>query len=288
MNAPANEPRPVANYHCEIGENPLWNPDDACLYWVDIATGRLFRARHADGAHECFWQGDAIGGFTLQADGSLLLFEADRIARLDLRTGQRRVLIEGIDPDMARFNDVIADPEGRVFAGTFGNTQESGGVYRIDPDGSYRCLWKGTQIANGMGFTRDLKRFFWTCSTTARIFEFDYDRVTGELSNRRLLYQAQPSEGSPDGLTVDSEDTIWTARWGGHQVLRLDLQGRVVSRLELPVPKVSSVTFGGPQLDTLYITTAGGDSSSTAADGTLYRWHAPVRGQADFRSRVLL
>lgn len=278
----------VANYHCVTGENPLWNSRENRIYWEDIDTGRLFRADHATLEHECFYQGDVIGGFTFQEDGTLLLFETDRIASLDPETGRRIVLTEGIDSDMARFNDVIADPHGRVFAGTIGRTEESGGLYRVDLDGSIRLLWKGTGIANGMGFTRDLRRFYWTSSTSRTIFVCDYERATGELLNRRVFHTAPDGEGTPDGLAVDMEDMLWSARWDGHSVVRISPTAEPVSRVELPVPRVSSVAFGGPQLDTLYITTAAGQHGTETEEGTLYRMAAPTRGQREYRSRIKL
>jgi D-xylonolactonase len=280
----------VANYHCVVGENPLWNPDDGCIYWVDIETGRLFRAEHASARHECFYQGPVIGGFTRQVDGTLLLFEADRIASLDAR-GARRVLVEGIDRDMRRFNDVIADPEGRVFAGSIGSTTSNGGLYRVDRDGRVSCLLKETGIANGMAFTRDATGFYWTCSTTRRIFRFDYRREDGALSNRRLFHTASgPYEPyDPDGLTLDDEDRVYSARWGASCVLRLDEQGAVSERIPLPVERVSSVAFGGPDLDVLYVTTAAGAPDTTDDDGTLYRITGMgTRGRPEYRSRVLL
>lgn len=277
----------VANYHCTVGENPRWHEEEGRLYWEDIETGRLFRVEHASGAHECFYRGPVVGGFTFQADGSLLLFEADRIVSLD-RVLSRRVLVEGIDPDMARFNDCIADPEGRVFVGTIGRTSTSGGLYRVDLDGRVTCLFKGTGCANGMGFTRDLSGFFWTCSTTRTIDRFDYDRATGVLSNRRRFYDAPESEGTPDGLTLDQADHVWTTRWGGSAVLCLDPAGKVASRLELPVTRVSACAFGGPSLDVLYVTTAGGQESDDTADGTLYRVPVAARGRTEFRSAVRL
>lgn len=279
---------PVANYHCQTGENPLWHVSENRIYWEDIDSGRLFRATHGTLDHECFYQGSIVGGFTFQADGSLLLFEQDRIARLDPETGARRVLVEGIDSDMARFNDVIADPEGRVFAGTCGKQQDNGGLYRVDLDGSVHCLWKGTQIANGMGFTADHRRFYWTCSTSARIFVADYEQATGSLSNRRLFYAASESEGTPDGMCVDATDRVWTARWGGGAVLCVNDVGELLLRVELPVSKVSSVTFGGPELDMLYVTTAGGMPGATDTQGTLYRVQTEARGKAPFLSRIRL
>jgi len=203
------EVQPVANYHCITGENPLWNQRDQRIYWEDIDSGRLFRADHRTLEHECFYRGETVGGFTFQDDGSLLLFEADRIAVLD-SNGKRRVIAQGIDSDMRRFNDVIADPEGRVFAGTIGSTSENGGLYRVDLDGHVSALFKGTGCANGMGFTPDLSQFYWTCSTTRTIFVFDYVRETGALENRRVFYRAPAAEGSPGfvshRLIVDVDD----------------------------------------------------------------------------------
>jgi D-xylonolactonase len=277
----------VANYHCVVGENPLWNPDDERLYWVDIDTGRLFRADHRTLEHECFYQGPVIGGFTLQADGALLLFEADRVATL-APSGERRVLLEDVDPDMARFNDVIADPEGRVFAGTIGKTTSSGGLYRVDLDGTVTCLLKETGIANGMAFTADARHFYWTDSTARRIYRFPYDRETGLLGERQLFHQATAPNDSPDGLTVDEHDRVFSARWGGFCVLRLGIDGEVAERIALPVERVSSVAFGGPELDTLYVTTAVGAPGGTGDDGTLYRLRIGARGRAEFRSRIRL
>lgn len=281
----------VANYHCRVGENPLWDEREGRLYWADIESARLFRVDHASGAHECFYRderpGAMIGGFTFQADGSLLLFEVDCIAQLS-KSGTRRVLVRDIDLEMQRFNDVIADPEGRVFAGTIGKTAHSGGLFRIDLDGSITPLWRGTGCANGMGFTPDLRHFYWTCSTTHCIFVADYDRESGALHNRRDFYRAPTAEGVPDGMTVDSAGSLWTARWGGSALLRLTPEAELVERVPFPVSAVSSAAFGGPNLDVLYVTTAGGNVDDDAADGTLYRMPVAVPGTAEFRSRILL
>ncbi|MEO7032262.1 MAG: SMP-30/gluconolactonase/LRE family protein [Polyangiaceae bacterium] len=281
----------VANYHCKVGENPLWDEREGRLYWVDIESARLFRVDHESGAHECFYRdardGAMIGGFSFQEDGSLLLFEVDRIAVLS-KTGARRVLVEGIDEGMVRFNDVIADPEGRVFAGTIGKTEHSGGLFRVDLDGTVTPLWRGTGCANGMGFTPDLQRFYWTCSTTRLIYVADYDRATGALSNRREFYRAPEAEGIPDGMTVDLAGAVWTARWGGSALLRLSPDARLVERAPFPVSAVSSAAFGGPNLDVLYVTTAGGRVDDDAIDGTLYRMPVSVPGTAEFRSRIRL
>ncbi|HEY3252617.1 MAG TPA: SMP-30/gluconolactonase/LRE family protein [Polyangiaceae bacterium] len=279
---------PVANYQCHTGENPLWDEREGRLYWLDIEDGRLFRVDHESGEHECFHRNSQkIGGFTFQEDGSLLLFEIDRIALLG-KNGHRRVIAEQIDSDMVRFNDAIADPEGRVFAGSIGKTDESGGLYRIGLDGSVETVWKGTGCANGMGFTPDLRQFYWTCSTTYLIYIADYQRETGALSNRRVFHRAVREQGIPDGLTVDRQGQVWSARWDGSAVLRLNPEGELLERVQLPVSRVSSAAFGGPNLDTLYVTTAGGTWGESPADGSLYRFKVPVPGTVEFRSRVQL
>lgn len=286
---PVGEPLPeaLANYHCVCGENPLWDDVRQRVYWTDIPRGRIFFYDPNKDNHEILHTGPVVGGFTLQADGSLLLFQENRFARL-LPNGHEEVLARDIDPGMERFNDVIADPEGRVYAGTIGKTRESGGLYRVERDGSVKRLFTGTGCANGMAFSPDQKRFWWTCSTTRKIFEFDYDRASGELSGRREFHAAEPGTGTPDGLTVDTEGFIWSARWGGFAVLRHDPSGKVVRTVRFPVERVSSVIFGGTHLDELYVTTAGGDEEKGTADGTLYRVKGLARGLPEFRSRVLL
>lgn len=279
----------LANYHCVTGENPLWHAEERRIYWEDIETGRLFRADPETSEHECFFRGDLIGGFTFQADGSLLLFEEDRIARLE-QSGERRVLIRGIDPAMVRFNDVIADPEGRVYAGTIGSTDENGALFCVERDGSVRLMWRGTGCANGMGFTPDGAGFYWTCSTTRRIYRADYDRESGALSERRELHVARDDEGTPDGLSVDTRGHLWSARWGGQAVYHLDPDGRTIEPIALPVAKVSSITFGGPNLDEAYVTTAGGTGGTEGGpEGTLFRLRGlGAVGQPEHRSKILL
>jgi D-xylonolactonase len=279
----------VANYHCVIGENPLWHPSEHRLYWEDIETGRLFRLDPATGQHECFYQGEKIGGFTFQSDGSLLLFEADRIATLS-PGGQRRVLRQGIDPEMSRFNDVIADPEGRVYAGTIGASLRSGGLFCIERDGTARLLWRDTGCPNGMGFTPDGRGFYWTCSTTRRIFLCDYDRASGELTKRCVWYEAPQSEGIPDGMCVDELGRVWTTRWDGSAVFCLSPGAEILRRVELPVAKVSSIAFGGPELNVAYVTTAGGSGTDQGGpEGTVYRISGlEARGQPEHLSRIFL
>lgn len=282
-----HDPILLVNEHCHTGENPYWSPNERAVYWTDIPAGRLFRLDLATGAHAEIYRGEPVGGFTMQADGSLLLFRVNDIAVLP-RGGTERVLLPFESPDANRFNDVIADPEGRVFAGTMCKTPGTGGLYRLDLDGTITKLFLGTNTANGMGFSPDLRTFYWTDTTARSIFRFDYERATGVISNRSLFYEAPADEGKPDGLTIDEAGNVWTARWDGGAILQIDPSGKVLQKITLPVAKVSSCTFGGDDLSTLFVTTAGGQPSSQTLDGALFRIEVGTRGRQEFLSKILL
>ena len=145
------QPELIADYECTVGEGPLWHPDENCVYWVDIANGRLFRYEAGTGMHEQVYEGDAIGGFTIQDDGALLLFMARGAVKI-WRGGELSTVLDEIpDERETRFNDVFADPEGRVFCGTMPAPHRGGRLYRLDPDrkltvrsgGNRRLQWHG-------------------------------------------------------------------------------------------------------------------------------------------------
>lgn len=274
----------LANEHCHTGENPLWDAERQCVYWTDIPHGKLFRWDWATQTHEQIYSGLPVGGFTLQAEGSLLLFRVNDIAVLPWR-GEARSVIAVADESMDRFNDVTADPEGRVFAGTMGRTAGSGGLYRLDLDGTLTKLFAGTQIANGGGFSPDLSTFYWTDSTAEQLWRFNYERATGALTQRRMIYQAE-NEGTPDGLAIDAEGNLWSARWDGQAVIKHAPDGTVLGKIVLPVKTVASMCFGGPGLDTMLVTTANGSPGSTTEDGALFKIEGNFHGRADFHSRI--
>lgn len=277
----------LINPHCELGENPLWNPADGSLCWTDITGGTLHRIQLAGGKHEIIYRGLPVGGFTLQSDGTLLLFRVNDIALLH-PDGRVEVICGFADEGAARFNDVIADPQGRVFAGTIGCTDTSGGLYRVEHDGSMTLLFRGTGVSNGMGFSPNLRTFYWTCSTRRRICAFDYDRASGALTGERVFYQAGDDEGIPDGLTVDRDGNIWSARWDGFAVVQHAPDGRLLQKFRFPVAKVSSLCFGGPSLEDCFVTTAGGLPGSDTADGSVYHWLTGVKGVPEFRSGIVI
>jgi D-xylonolactonase len=258
------------------------------VYWTDIPAGKMFWYDPATKVHKQFYEGRPVGGFTIQADGSLLLF-VDKGAVAIWRRGKLEYVVEEITEECdSRFNDVIADPAGRVFCGTMATKSHDGKLYRLDTNGKITPVVEGVGVSNGMGFTPNGKRMYYTDSRTRRIDIFDYDQKTGSISNRRLFVQVPEGEGIPDGMTVDAKGYVWSARWDGYALYRYAPDGTMAQRVEFPTKKVSCVIFGGDDFTDMYVTTAGGhDKKENGADaGALFRLNLGVKGVPEFFSRV--
>jgi sugar lactone lactonase YvrE len=283
------QPELIADYQCHIGENPLWHPLERCLYWTDITRGKLYCYDPATGKHEQCYGGPPVGGFTVQANGTLLLFMA-RGAIAQWRDGHLTYIVEEItDERESRFNDVSADPVGRVFCGTMPTPTRPGRLYRLDPDGVLHLILEGIGCSNGMGFTLDRQYMYYTDSDARSIYLFDYDEKTGALTNQRLWLRTPEGAGLPDGMTVDAEGHVWSARWDDSALYRYTPDGFEERRIEFPARKVSSVAFGGDDLSDLYVTTAlmdGTKAEEGAGAGALFRVRVGIRGSPEFFSRV--
>lgn len=287
----ATGPELIADYGCETGEGPLWHAAEGRLYWIDIPRARLFRYEPATGRHEEVYRGEpgqAIGGYTIQADGALLLF-GERGSVRRWREGEVTTVVEEIAEERgSRFNDVIADPAGRVLCGTMPDGARPGRLWRLDLDGSLDVVLEDAGLSNGMGFTPDLSGLYHTDSDKGTIRRYGYDPGSGGLSGGNLIVSVPASEGLPDGMTVDEAGDLWSARWDGGALVRYRADGRERGRFAFPARKVSSVAFGGPEYDEAYLTTAGGGekASEGAGAGALFRLRPGVRGRPPFLSRV--
>lgn len=282
-------PELIADYQCVCGEGPMWHPLEKRVYWVDIPPGKLFRYDPATCEHEQCYQDVAIGGFTVQADGALLLFMDKGMVKV-WREGSVETILDGLPGEEdSRFNDVIADPEGRVFCGTMASPNHLGRLYRMDVDGSITQILDGIGCSNGMGFTPDRKQMYYTDSPLREISVFDYDQASGEITNRRVFAKTE-GDGGPDGMTVDAEGCVWSARWDGGCLVRYSPDGQEMQRVSFPAKKVSSVIFGGEDYKDIYVTTAGGDNKPAEGEGAgaLFRVNLGIKGVPEFLSKVRL
>ena len=287
------KPEIITDYRCQIGEGPLWHPMEKRIYWVDIPQGKVLRFNPETGKHEICYEGEHVHGLTVQEDGSLLFF-IQRGAVAQWNKGRIKFIIDQI-PDKRGFgfNDVIADPLGRVFWGSIPSDLFSEervcGLYCIDTDGSTKLVADDIGVSNGLGFSPDGQYLYFTDTMMGRIYVYNYDQKSGNLTNRRLLAEFKKEDGDPDGMTVDAEGHIWTALWGSSAVVRLTPQGAEERRIALPARKVSSVSFGGEDYKDMYVTSAiagpGGEDDSEAA-GALFRVETSIQGVPEFFSRI--
>ncbi|MGV3615352.1 MAG: SMP-30/gluconolactonase/LRE family protein [Fimbriimonas sp.] len=276
----------VANVPCHLGEGPLWHPDEGRLYWTDIDGKRIYRLDPDTGKVDVAAEpGMRVGGMTLQTDGSIALFGDDGKITL-LLDGQLHPILPGLPEERGtRFNDVFADPIGRVFAGTMPKEDRKGRLYRIDPDLSETLVLEDIGCSNGMGLSPE-GNLYYTDTSAGRIYRFDYDPTTGELTNQTTFIQFQGDHGAPDGMTVDAEGNLWVAFWGGSCVRAYGPDGVEKARLDLPVECVTAPVILPD--GRMYVTTAGGARRKSEDDlaGSVFLVRLDVAGVPEHRSRL--
>lgn len=239
-----------------LGEGPLWSVDEGVLYWVDIEGNRLYRFLPADGTLESFDTGLPVGALGLRASGGLVVATKNGFAFWDAHTLSLTFIADPeADKPEARFNDGAVDRRGRFWAGTLAPGATSS-LYRLDPDLTVHTMETGITASNGIGWSPDNRTMYFTDTRRKTIYAYDFDVATGHISNRRSFVFTPDEEGVPDGLAVDSEGFIWSARWGGWKVSCYDPSGKLEREVRLPVQYPTSCAFGGDRLDELYVTSA--------------------------------
>lgn len=286
----------VADYQNEVGEGPMWHPRERLLYWVDAVKGLIYRYDPETGDHGLFYDhGGPTAGYTFQEDGGLLLFLSKGGIAM-LRDGKLTYLVKELPGEECnRFNDVIADPAGRVFAGTMALDSDRavagevlGSLYLVETDGSITKMLDGIGISNGLGFSPDQRLMYYTDSTARNIYVFDYQAESGEISNQRVLVETTDGDGMPDGMTVDADGYIWSARASGSALYRYTSNGIEERSIDFPAKLVSSVMFGGADLTDIYVTSIGGDDRVQygPGSGALFRLNLGIKGLPEYYSRI--
>ncbi len=241
-----------------LGEGPLWDVDEQRLYWIDSFDGRVFRCA-PDGSEVRSWDVPMkIGSMALRKSGGAVVSLARGFHFLDFKTGDCELIVDP-EPgkDANRLNDGKVDKRGRFIAGTMDTMEDgpNGALYRLDPDLSLHTLDTGIIVSNGPCWSPDGDTFYFTDTWTGEIWAYDYDQDTGDVSNRRTFTKVDGSKGgAADGSTVDAEGCVWNALVYDGRLVRYSPDGKVDREIEMPVKKVTSVMFGGPDLDILYVT----------------------------------
>ena len=263
----ADEVRVAVAAAALLGESPVWHPREQVLYYADIPGRKLqrFDPKSGDLRH---WEFECeVASLAPRMDGTLLLAMRDGLWHFDLASGERvRVAEPDYDPGTERFNDGKADPQGRFWVGT---------IYepRDPPLASLSCFAngkltkkiEGITVGNGLAWSPNGRTMHWSDTKAHTVYAADFDPPSGALSRQRVFARfparqaGQPLDaygGRPDGAAVDTEGCYWVAMFEGQRILRLSPEGEVVREVRLPVRCPTMPCFGGPDLKTLYITTA--------------------------------
>ena len=254
-----------------VGESAIWHEVESALYWVDIEGLTVNRLHAASGKFSSWKMGSNPSALAIDDNNFLVVATRERLLRLNTTDGAETPIADApYDPSKVRFNDGRVDPAGRFWIGTMyePRDQPAAEMYVLDRD-NLRCAWRGGMTnSNGLAWSLDGRTMFHADTTTHRIDCYDFDVATGEHSNRRTILTfptdktAPDYGGRPDGATMDSEGMYWVAMFEGGRVLRISPTGEILREIKLPVRCPTSVCFGGPDLRTLYITSASQGRSS--------------------------
>ncbi|MGD1971926.1 MAG: SMP-30/gluconolactonase/LRE family protein [Desulfobacterales bacterium] len=242
-----------------LGEGPLWVARENAVYWVDIVGKKIHRFGLADGAR-CTWTFEAqVTSLAARQQGGFVGTVRNGFAFIDLETGAvEPIAMPETDLPGNRFNDGKVDAKGCYWAGSMddGEKLETGSLYRLDGDLSLNKIDDNYFITNGPAFSLDGKTLYHTDTAKRTIYAFDVSE-DGAIANKRVFVKLEAEEeGNPDGMTVDSQNCIWLSHFAGSRITRYSPEGQVLQVIAMPVPNITSCTFAGTDLDTLYITTA--------------------------------
>ncbi len=246
----------------QLGECPRWHAETNTLWWVDIQQHQIHHHQLTTGHHGVIQLEEEIGCFIWRDQGGLLVALQSGFHFIDDLTNP--VLIPIVDPEAdkpwQRFNDGRCDPKGRFIAGTMNARKDEsfGTFYQLQPDLSVRPLIGQSWTCNGMAFSPDGKTLYWsdTPIQNRNIYRCDYNPETGEVSNQQLFFHVPEGMGRPDGATVDAEGNYWSAQYAGGRVLCISPKGELLRDIRLPVTNPTMPCFGGPDLKTLFVTSA--------------------------------
>ncbi len=259
------EPRVASPFRCvldikaSLGECPVWSIAEQVLYWVDINAPSLNRFDPATGRNTVMPMPESIGCFAPRQEGGFVVALRGGIwlARSD-GTLLRKVAEAPYDPAHHRFNDGRCDARGRFFVGTMNEKRDanSAALMRLDPDFRVTPILAGMTISNGLAFSPDGRTMYHADTPTLTINAYDFDVVSGTPGNKRVLARFAGETDRPDGASVDSAGCYWIAFYRGGKVLRISPAGDVLATHAVPAICPTMCAFGGPDLRTLYVTSA--------------------------------
>lgn len=279
-----------------LGEGPHFDRETGHLYWVDIVPGEAWRLDTGSGALRHWSFGTLISAVVPRASGGLMVALKNELVFFDPATGARTPFAAPEQHHQAnRSNEARVDPTGRFWLGTMQNTTgpngedlpctaNVGALYRVEADGRFDEVVSEVGISNTLAWDEQRGRMYFGDSVSETIRVWDWDQANGSIANPRM-FAAPNAHGVPDGSALDAEGYLWNCRWGGSCILRYAPDGRIDRVVPVPVTNPTSCVFGGPDLRTLYVTSARSGLSpeqlaKNPLEGALLSARADVAGQA--------
>ena len=243
-----------------IGEGAIWDYKNNRLLWIDT-QGSVFIYTPSDGKNKEIKVGKPVGTVVPCEKNSVIVALKDGIYELDLETEKLTFICMPEKPAIEgnKYNDGKCDANGRLWVGTMdtNTAPEKGGFYVVNGKGEYQQVLKDVSVSNGVCWSLDGKTMYYQDSPLKTISAFDFDLKNGTISEREEVVKVPKDMGDPDGNTIDATGMVWMANWGGACVSKWNPHtGQMLQKVDVPAYNVTSVAFGGENLEDLYITTA--------------------------------
>ncbi|MFJ4142507.1 SMP-30/gluconolactonase/LRE family protein [Pseudomonas sp. NPDC089734] len=280
--------QPLSEHRFKLAEGPFWEPEQQALYWVDIAERRACRL--VEGQYSQWRLPEPVSAFIPTDKGDALVTLASGVYRLDLTSDKTSISLLCVADPVAgnRANESRCDALGRLWLGSMQNNlddeggdlplvRRSGGLFRVDPDTRVTPLLEGQGIVNTLLWNAQGTVLYSADTLDGVIYQYPI-LADGSLGARNV-WAAEHPRGVPDGSAMDAEGYVWNARWGGGCLIRFAPDGSVDRIVDLPVSHPTSCVFGGPDLATLYVTSAAPADAHGRFDGALLKGEVGVSGQ---------
>ncbi|MBM7662697.1 sugar lactone lactonase YvrE [Bacillus mesophilus] len=282
----------IVDSQSELAEGPSWDEKDNKLYWVDIVGKKFYRYDPLTGINTAVQSDQLVGAIAPRNNGGVILALQNGFYFYDYEHQQyEKIHNPESHIEHNRFNDGKCDPAGRFWAGTMDGkgANGKGSLYVLHKDLKVEKKLENVTISNGMAWSPDYSKMYYIDTPTQQVVSFDYSLQTGHIDNPQVVITFPEGAGSPDGMTIDQDGMLWIAHWSGYGISRYNpTSGKQIEFISIPSANVTSCSFGGENLDQLYVTTARIGTSQEDLEkyphaGGLFRLKMNIKGSKTFQ-----